>query len=297
MPTRAERRRTHREARLAPRCHAGVDKRRPRPAPPQLKRPALGGRSETNAPSAPQGPPAVFHVTHWKAGSSWLTRILRRCARERVVNPRQSETHLVAQFMEDPIQPQRVYPRLYVTREEFEAVTLPSSWRRFVVIRDLRDTLVSAYFSVKLSHGENPALEEGRERLRAVGRDEGLLWMFDHFMVARSAEIQDSWCSAGEPLIRFEDLIERDVAILARVLIDHCELPLRRPGLRRVVERTRFESLSGGRARGQEDPTSHFRKGVAGDWRNYFNGPLRAAFKQRWGRLLVATGYERDNDW
>lgn len=241
--------------------------------------------------------PTVFHVTHWKAGSSWLTRILRRCARDRLVKSRQSEAHLVAQFMEDPILPHAVYPRVYVSREEFESVALPSSWRRFVVIRDLRDTLVSAYFSVKLSHPENPVLDEGRERLLSVGFDEGLGWMLDHFMVTRSAEIQRSWCTGGEKLLRFEDLIEQDIEMLEPILIDDCKLPVQRRNFRRIVERTRFERLSGGRERGEEDPSSHFRKGVPGDWRRYFDAPLKDAFKERWGELLIATGYERDRDW
>jgi lipopolysaccharide transport system ATP-binding protein len=213
------------------------------------------------------------------------------------VIPRQSETHLVAQFMEDPIEPHGIYPRLYLTREEFESVSLPPSWRRFVVIRDLRDTLVSAYFSVKLSHRENPVLEEGRARLQSTRIDEGLMWMLDHLMVARSAEIQASWCGAGVPLIRFEELIERDEEILGRVLIDQCELQVDRPKLRRILRRTSFRRMSGGRLPGEEDPTSHFRRGVPGDWRDHFSGPLKAAFKERWGDLLIATGYERDRDW
>jgi lipopolysaccharide transport system ATP-binding protein len=241
--------------------------------------------------------PAVFHITHWKAGSSWITRILRRCARERCVAPRQSETSLVAQFMEDPIEPRGVYPRLYLTRGEFDSVELPPSWRRFVVIRDLRDTLVSAYFSVKLSHRPNPVLEEGRARLRSMGTDEGFIWMLDHLMVAQSAQIQESWCRASVPLIRFEDLIERDAEILERILIDECELQLDRPRLRRILGRTSFQRMSGGRLPGEEDPAAHFRRGVPGDWRNYFAAPLKAAFKERWGDLLIATGYERDKDW
>ena len=241
--------------------------------------------------------PALFHVTHWKAGSSWITRILRRSDRQRVVDPRQSEAHLVAQFVEDPIEPHGVYPRLYLTREEFESVELPPDWRRFVVIRDLRDTLISAYFSVKLSHRANPVLEEGRAHLASVGLDEGLEWMLDHLMVARSAEIQASWCEAGVPLTRFEDLIQNDVELLERLLIDECELPVGRPALRRIVRRASFERMSGGRQPGEEDPASHFRKGVAGDWRGYFSEPLKAAFKERWADLLIATGYERDRDW
>jgi hypothetical protein len=35
----------------------------------------------------------------------------------------------------------------------------------------------------------------------------------------------------------------------------------------------------------------HYRKGVAGDWRNYFDPPLRAYFREVTGDLLDALGY------
>lgn len=240
--------------------------------------------------------PAVFHVTHWKAGSTWLSRILGRCDRARIVRSRQGVAHV----LDDPIEPGGVYPRVYLTREEFESVSLPASWRRFVVIRDLRDTLVSAYFSTKFSHRqnpENPFLSEDRERLQTMGAKEGLSWMLDQPVVTKSAKIQDSWTRAEVPLIRYEDLVEHDIRILKRVLIDECEFSLSPHQVRRIVRDSRFERLSGGRTRGDEEITSHFRKGVPGDWRNYFTGPLKKAFKERWGQLLITTGYENGIDW
>jgi lipopolysaccharide transport system ATP-binding protein len=110
-------------------------------------------------------------------------------------------------------------------------------------------------------------------------------------------EIQRSWIEAGEPIIRFEDLLTDDRAILEDVLIGRCGLDIRKGKLRRVVERESFERLSGGRQRGDEDTSAHYRKGVAGDWRNYFDEPLKDAFKETYGRLLIDAGYERDSSW
>ena len=42
---------------------------------------------------------------------------------------------------------------------------------------------------------------------------------------------------------------------------------------------------------------SHFRKGVAGDWKNYFDDKVKSVFKDAYGHILVATGYESDMDW
>jgi hypothetical protein len=59
----------------------------------------------------------------------------------------------------------------------------------------------------------------------------------------------------------------------------------------------RFEEVAGGRRRGEEDVHSHFRKGVSDDWREYFSAPVKSAFKERFGDVLIACGYEKSNDW
>lgn len=203
-----------------------------------------------------------------------------------------------SQFLREPVRPGYVYPTLYVTEGEFSRVPMPQSWHRFVVIRDLRDTLVSGYFSVKISHVpfQVPEMSQLRSRLREVDFEQGMLLLMNEWLPL-NAEIQRSWVESGEHLTRYEDLLDDAEGIFARELIDRCRLPVSRRRLRRAVRRVRFERLSGGRARGEEDVSSHQRKAVAGDWRNHFSDRLRGEFKQRWGELLIAAGYESDLDW
>jgi len=52
-----------------------------------------------------------------------------------------------------------------------------------------------------------------------------------------------------------------------------------------------------GRRPGQEDIHAHQRKGIAGDWRNHFTTRVKEVFKQRYGHVLIATGYEPDLNW
>jgi hypothetical protein len=44
------------------------------------------------------------------------------------------------------MRPGKIYPTLYVTKDEFDSVSLPPNARHFEVIRDLRDTLVVLVF-------------------------------------------------------------------------------------------------------------------------------------------------------
>lgn len=237
--------------------------------------------------------PTIFHITHWKAGSQWIYKILNKCAPDSIIAPKAGE----AQFVEEPIQQGKIYPTTYVTKEQFEKVVLPENWRRFVIIRDLRDTLVSSYFSIKISH---PILEsrmkEWRERLNSLTLEEGLIYLIDEWLFY-PANIQGSWSDSGEKIIRYEDLLEHDVEILEPVLLDQCKLPVTRERFREIVLASRFENLTKGRKRGEENLHAHERKGVSGDWRNYFSVKVKDVFKARYGALLVATGYEKDLDW
>jgi hypothetical protein len=240
--------------------------------------------------------PTVFHVTHYKAGSSWIYAILRSCLPpHRLVAPRFDGS----QFLRTPLREGKVYPTLYLTRDEFHSAPLPRDWRRFVVIRDLRDTLISGYFSVKISHAQfaSEPVRRLRETLRNVTMEDGLIHMIDTWLVV-NARIQESWVDDGDAvLLRYEDLLERDITVLEPVLIDRCELGVSRRRLRRAIKNARFERLSGGRPRGCEDVTAHERKGVVGDWRNHFTPAVKEAFKRRHGDLLIAAGYESDTSW
>ncbi|MEP7187612.1 MAG: Wzt carbohydrate-binding domain-containing protein [Roseiflexaceae bacterium] len=236
--------------------------------------------------------PTVFHITHWKAGSQWIHKILMACIPERIIAPQVGE----GQFLYWPIQPGKIYPTVYVTYQQFAAVKLPDAWRHFVIIRDLRDTLISAYFSQKISHPEDLTNAALRERLQALSFEEGLILLMDEWLPA-CARIQLTWQEAGERLIRYEDLLEHDLEILEPLLLDECQLPIEPMRLREIIQANRFEQLTQGRARGEEDVTAHERKGIAGDWRNYFSDEITRRFKNRFGGILIATGYERDFGW
>lgn len=283
----------HGEANLPGQCHVLVAKTSMKPASPfaETRRAAPARTSQPHDGTGPM--PTIFHVTHWKAGSQWVHKILRECTPGLLVPPQLDE----AQFHHWPLQPGKIYPTVYVTNEAFDEVRLPRDWRRFVIIRDLRDTLVSGYFSAKLSHPIlDPRNARWRKTLNLLPLDAGLIYLMSVWL-PMSARIQRSWAEAGEPIIRYEDLLDHDLEILERVLVEECQLPVSRKRFREVVVASRFESITRGRMRGDEDVSVHERKGIAGDWRNYFTDGVKQAFKDCYGDLLILTGYERDLNW
>jgi len=205
-------------------------------------------------------PVTLFHVTHWKAGSQWIHKILHYCAHERVIAPQQDMKH----FLQDKILPGKIYPTLYLPYQEFTQVELPQNSKYFVVIRDLRDALISFYFSIKISHSlDEKWIAEGRNKLNEIGiKDEALIYLIEEGLYP-FADIQHSWYQSGETLIRYEDILENDVEILTPILVDN--LAISKEFARIAIEDNRFEVITKGRQRGQEDMNSHERKASPGD--------------------------------
>jgi sulfotransferase family protein len=235
--------------------------------------------------------PAVLHITHKKAGSQWIYRIFKDSCKDLYVPPQGEFSHL----LQTPIQPGRVYPTVYATRQQLHEISFPCPVRRFIVIRDLRDVMVSMYFSLKISHPLGFGVDLHREVLNTMELDEGMLYTLKKS--AFNADIIRSWVPGKDPIIRYEDMLENDEAILTQVLIEHCGLPIERAKLVEAIRANRFEKLAGGRQRGQEDVTAHERKGIVGDWRNYFSKRIKDEFKRLYGDVLISSGYERDNNW
>jgi lipopolysaccharide transport system ATP-binding protein len=243
--------------------------------------------------------PPVFHITHWKAGSQWVRKILHDCFPEHLripyFDPKKSLIEF-EEFCDLPIKNGAIYSPLYIGSQMFDRMSIPPKWKRFVIIRDLRDTLISGYFSFKKSH---PLLTrdgvELRSKLESMDIESGLMYSMDTWLHA-CAYIQASWIENGEELIKYEDLLSKDVEILSKVLIDKCGLPISNERLGNIIIANRFEAITG-RKPGQEDIESHMRRGTKGNWRNHFTENLKKIFKEHFGDLIIKTGYERDYNW
>jgi lipopolysaccharide transport system ATP-binding protein len=261
--------------------------------------------------------PTVFHITHQKAGSQWVAEILKYCALERAVFPKFD----VAHFRQAPIKPGGVYLTVYISRTEFERVINPLealSWRdyrcflqhpmrsflnwfnfgilrkpciKFVIIRDLRDALISLYFGHKVNHSLH---YKYRAFLNSVDKEQGLLRLMNE-VIGRFANIQLSWIDDDVLLIRYEELLADEQAVFEKI-INYCQIHVTSQRLHEIVNYNSFETLTGRRP-GEEDVTVHQRKALIGDWRNHFSKRVKKEFKKQFGDVLIKTGYERDMNW
>lgn len=209
--------------------------------------------------------------------------------------------------------------------------------RAFHVIRDPRDIIVSGYFSHRNSHNteHHPDIAAHRADLLNCTQDEGLLleMQFARTEMMQLAEWDYTMPNVLE--VKFEDLTlkpyewflrifehlrwlgedELSVSSRAQVALTfrraanrmscHRMLGLLRRSLAAVppglvlaaVHSQRFAALSGGRRQGIEDAGSHYRKGVSGDWINYFTPTHIKAFDDLYGDLVIKLGFEDASDW
>jgi hypothetical protein len=231
-----------------------------------------------------QKEPPLVHITHAKAGSTWIEGILRSLFGKRVV----SRGYKMPDFT---AKKDGVFS-VFMTRDEFLARPELANAKRFIVLRDLRDTLISRYFSIRDSHEPDPAgkIEAARAELRSLTVAEGLAKVMEDAGMTATANIQRSWLGSGEIVLRYEDLITNDTPLFTRLFNDQLGLRIPAEKIESAVTANRFESVFG-RKLGEEDVKSHGRKGTPGDWRNHFTPALSEKFQGLYGDLIKSGGW------
>ena len=67
--------------------------------------------------------------------------------------------------------------------------------------------------------------------------------------------------------------------------------------VRKLMDHVSFKRLSGGRAQGETNAKSHYRKGKHGDWVNHFSPAVEKEFKKLFPTIVSQLNYEVDENW
>lgn len=233
--------------------------------------------------------PMVFVLGFPKSGTTWAC-------------------HLVADYMRLPFPQFALLPHTFAAVVHGHEVPRPRHQPLVYVVRDGRDAAVSFYFmalrSMRKGERQHAALLPGSVE-EAENIREHLPRFLERFMVKTPAS-PAPWgehCRAffaARPersgILRYERLLSDGAAELAGCLRD---VTGEEPEMDRVgwaLEKHSF-ARTAKRKPGEEDANSHRRKGVAGDWRNYFTREAAEVFDHHAGDVLVELGYERDRSW
>jgi hypothetical protein len=248
----------------------------------------------------------VYHCTVQKCASQWLRGILSdpRIVRWCGLASYQYQSHLPGKFDPRKITERRFasgFPEktiatpIYVDYEGFASIPKPASYKAFFVMRDPRDVVVSWYFSTKLSHPSQGDIERIRQDLVRLSESDGLHYAIDYLGDYGLFQAQRSWAEAAAQdanvlLVRYEDLIGPNQVVLFEQLMQHCDIRIPPEEMAQLLGTYSFEELSG-RARGDEDVKAHYRKGIAGDWRNHFDDGIERRFMDIAGDVIALWPY------
>lgn len=133
-----------------------------------------------------------------------------------------------------------------------------------------------------------------RNQLEQTSEKEGLLNMLILNKKNGMWDSMRSWAHIDDPnviCIRYEDLIGQNRRRVLADLLNYLEIDLDSAEIQLLSEKYSFEKMSG-RKSGEEDDKVHLRKGVANDWKNYFDDEIIAEFKRICGDLVPLLGYE-----
>lgn len=185
--------------------------------------------------------------------------------------------------------------RLYKSHSEPPVWDLEGKVRFVTVIRDPRDVVISNIFYLA-----NLAPELGGwPELQNLSLDERIRVYLKRGVF--DLELLDKWSQyAPASKLYYEELLQSPQTLMEQ-MFDEMKLKVSTQKCSQIIKSNTFDRLSGGRVKGQENTGSFFRKGVAGDWRNYFGEREIERFKTEnnggWNKLLVRLGYETSDDW
>jgi hypothetical protein len=269
----------------------------------------------------------LCYFGHHKCASTWIMRILYDVCTSLGLKAYEKQIVVLSQPRETLVS---IHPDFYFCQtSDYSKVTLLPDFKGFHVIRDPRDIIISGYFSHLYSHATKnwPELAAHREKLKSVGRHEGILLEID--FSKQFIDHIDDWNYNATNIfeLKYEDVVEnpfermRDVfvylglyeqeenattystltinRVLSKIgLKSHArKMTLNDELIKTIIKKHSFNKLSGGRDRGVSNDFSHYRKGISGDWQNHFGDEHKEKFKEVYGDIVVKLGYEQDNHW
>lgn len=162
-----------------------------------------------------------------------------------------------------------------------------------VMIRDPRDVCVSAvYYMLYINRMRSDELQECLSNFHCSFMSNNFNELMDHY---KNEGFNIPWFESyvsekndiNHVLIKYEDMIQNGVQTVRDFLIK-CRYDCQE--IEEVFKKHSFRKLTG-RFPGEENVMNHNRKGIVGDWRNYFTEYQNRAFCKKFGHILNAIGY------
>jgi len=178
------------------------------------------------------------------------------------------------------------------------------------VLRDGRDALVSYYHHMYFGNSILPERVFEKYRSTAPFKDfqnvEGNLPAYIEYMFTKyrlsgrffswTGFVNSFWNNPNVVFVKYEDLLVDPANALGTSIKQLMQVEINNDLLKTAVDKYSFQSLTQ-REPGEENKKDFLRKGIAGDWKNYFTKEACEVFNHYAGNELVLLGYEKNKNW
>ena len=241
----------------------------------------------------------LAYYGHHKCGTTWISHIVGELCQEACLRYNlQWNDQLFGRHI-DEIWEKTPFDFLCYTNADYIQIH-HLNVKAFHVVRDPRDLIVSAYYSHLNSHPDDwPRIRLFRQYLKTLSKEDGLCREMEYSLMNYHHLLSWDYTNPNILEIKFEDMIIRPFDIWSDVLAFLGLYPERIDAqkLEVILTKYSFKNMSGGRKQGENDSMHHFRKGIAGDWRNHFSSRHIKYFKQLYNPILLKLGYETNGNW
>lgn len=245
----------------------------------------------------------IIIATPHRVGSTWLFKMVKQlasCQTERIPQATFEKMGIIR--LDDPSLYEflsrkggyYIYKSHSLPRDISENLIDPKI-KYISVLRDPRDVIVScSFFLAWLDEslggwGPKFRMLNEHERILTIIRDNESLFLelkgWHRSRLAHKVKYENLWQNTAGELRNITGFLNINVGEyrLKKIALQH--------SFEKVEERTR----------GYENKLSVNRKGIIGDWKNYFDKECIYVFKSdhngRWNKLLVEMGYEASLNW
>ncbi|WP_333804625.1 sulfotransferase domain-containing protein [Sulfurospirillum sp.] len=194
----------------------------------------------------------------------------------------------------------------YQLTDEIQAIIENKETLTIHLYRDPRDAQLSATFYIKnaLTHHalHNTLSRMSESDAVALMLSGGLITTIDNELVdyggaAYFTKNTLAWITNKDVCsIKYEDFFVNPFDTIKNIFIEK-KLDLNDEKLKHTLSEFSFSKFSNGRNPGEEDKASHFRKGIIGDYKNYYTELHKALCKKSIGQDLITLKYEKDYQW
>lgn len=164
-------------------------------------------------------------------------------------------------------------------------------YKKIMIIRDPRDVCISTIHYVKWVLDIMYPQKTFEERLQMMIKNEGIFERWALSMESNLEELLNWYFCEDVNIFTFEEMIGEKGGGSSQ---------LQKESIKRVASNLNYALSDEELATIMNNlwgKSNTFRKGIIGDWKNYFTEEHKQTFKEKYGEILICIGYENDLNW